>query len=106
MQNFYEKVYNLVQKVPKGKVTTYGEIAKALGNVRLSRAVGYALHANRYFGKVPCHRVVNRYGELALNFVFGSCTAQKAMLEAENVLVHANKVDLKKYFYSFENTIQ
>lgn len=103
MQNFYQKVYDLVKIVPKGKVTTYGEIAKALGNIRLSRAVGYALHANPYFGEVPCHRVVNRYGKLAINFVFGSYTAQKAMLEAEGVVVEENSVDIKRYLYTFKN---
>ena len=46
MKNFYEKVYDIVAQIPKGKVTTYGCIAMRLGNIRLSRLVGNALHAN------------------------------------------------------------
>lgn len=65
--NFREKVFEAVKKIPKGKVTTYGEIATKLGNPRLSRQVGWALHANKS-ADVPCHRVVDRTGRLAPNF--------------------------------------
>ena len=64
MKNFYEKVYDIVAQIPKGKVTTYGCIAMRLGNIRLSRLVGNALHANTDPVNVPCHRVVNREGKL------------------------------------------
>ena len=101
MDNIYESIYKIVTQIPKGKVTTYGEIALVLGNIKLARVVGYALHKNPYFGKVPCHRVVNRFGQLAQNFAFGSIDAQKAMLIAESVEVKDNKVDLTKYLYKF-----
>ena len=101
MDNIYESIYKIVTQIPKGKVTTYGEIALVLGNIKLARVVGYALHKNPYFGKVPCHRVVNRFGKLAQNFAFGSIDAQKAMLIAEGVEVKDNKVDLTKYLYKF-----
>ncbi len=101
MDNIYESIYKIVTQIPKGKVTTYGEIALVLGNIKLARVVGYALHKNPYFGKVPCHRVVNRFGHLAQNFAFGSIDAQKAMLTAEGVEVKDNKVDLTKYLYKF-----
>lgn len=101
MDNIYESIYKIVTQIPKGKVTTYGEIALVLGNIKLARVVGYALHKNPYFGKVPCHRVVNRFGKLAQNFAFGSIDAQKAMLTAEGVEVKDNKVDLTKYLYKF-----
>ena len=101
MDNIYESIYTIVTQIPKGKVTTYGEIALVLGNIKLARVVGYALHKNPYFGKVPCHRVVNRFGKLAQNFAFGSIDAQKAMLMAESVEVKDNKVDLTKYLYKF-----
>ena len=101
MDNIYESIYKIVTQIPKGKVTTYGEIALILGNIKLARVVGYALHKNPYFGKVPCHRVVNRFGKLAPNFAFGSIDAQKAMLIAEGVEVKDNKVDLTKYLYKF-----
>lgn len=101
MDNIYESIYKIVTQIPKGKVTTYGEIALVLGNIKLARVVGYALHKNPYFGKVPCHRVVNRFGQLAQNFAFGSIDAQKAMLIAESVEVKDNEVDLTKYLYKF-----
>ncbi|MBI3342254.1 MGMT family protein [Candidatus Curtissbacteria bacterium] len=82
--NFNEKVYQLVKKVPKGKVTTYGTIAAKLGNPRWSRQVGWALHANRSNG-VPCHRVVDRTGRIAPNFAFDGAEEQRRRLEAEGV---------------------
>ena len=92
MKNFYEKVYDIVAQIPKGTVTTYGCIAMRLGNIRLSRLVGNALHAN-------IHRVVNREGKLAPMYVFGGIDAQKERLENEGVVVDGDKVDLKKYLW-------
>lgn len=83
VQVSYEKVYTLVRKIPKGKVTTYGAIGKKLG--MSPRVVGQALHANPYEGDVPCHRVVNRNGRIAPNFAFGGLNIQKKLLEAEGV---------------------
>ena len=59
----FEQVYKIVRQIPKGKVTTYGVIARKLGT-RDSRKVGYALHANPD-PETPCHRVVNKDGKLA-----------------------------------------
>ncbi len=102
MSGVFEEIYKIVKLIPKGKVTTYGDIAKCLGNVRLSRVVGYALHSNPYFGEVPCHRVVNREGRLSQNFAFGKINAQKQMLEREGVYVKKdNTIDLEKYRYKF-----
>jgi len=101
-KTFYEIVYNLVRKIPKGKVTTYGEIARKIGDKKYARAVGNALHNNPYFGDVPCHRVVNREGKLAENFAFKSLKSQKSMLEAEGVEICDNKVDLTKYLFKFD----
>ncbi|MFI5265220.1 MAG: MGMT family protein [Candidatus Levyibacteriota bacterium] len=92
----YEKVYKLVRKIPKGKVTTYGIIGKKLG--MSPRVVGQALHANPYQNEVPCHRVVNREGRIAPNFAFGGKDIQKKLLESEGIIfkdpLHA---DLEKY---------
>lgn len=97
-KNFFKKVYEVVKHIPKGKVASYGQIARLLGNPRASRAVGYALHANPYPGVVPCHRVVNRVGRLAPGFVFGGEDIQKEMLEAEGVAVDSEYlVDMNKY---------
>lgn len=80
--NLGQKVYAIVKKVPKGRVITYGEIAKKLKiNPRM---IGWALHANRS-ADVPCHRVVNRNGRLAPNFGFDGWREQKRRLLAESV---------------------
>ena len=98
--SFYNKVYDIVQKIPKGKVATYGQIALLCSSPRASRAVGYALHLNPTQGIIPCHRVVNREGRLAPAFAFGGIDVQKSMLEAENVFVDDNNiVDLKIYLW-------
>ena len=101
MKNFYEKVYDIVAQIPKGTVTTYGCIAMRLGNIRLSRLVGNALHANIDPVNIPCHRVVNREGKLAPMYVFGGIDAQKERLENEGVVVDGDKVDLKKYLWRY-----
>ena len=98
--SFYDKVYEIVKKIPKGKVATYGQIACLCHSPRASRAVGYALHANPTPGIIPCHRVVNREGRLAPEFAFGGIEIQKELLLEENVEVdRENKVDLKKYLW-------
>ncbi len=81
--DYKEKVYKLVDKIPKGKVTTYGAIAIKLH--MSPRTVGTALHLNPYEGGVPCHRVVNRDGRIAPGFAFGGLGAQRKLLEKEGV---------------------
>lgn len=97
--NFYTSVYNVVKKIPKGKVATYGQIARILGKPRASRAVGNALHNNPNPGEItPCHRVVNQYGRLAPGFAFGGPENQKLLLKNEGVLTDADGfVDLNVY---------
>lgn len=98
MDNFFERVYNAVRQIPKGKVATYGDIARIIGSPRSSRQVGWALHCNPYYGDVPCHRVIFRDGRLARGFAFGGVEVQKAMLESEGVEVSDDcVVDLEKY---------
>ncbi len=95
---FYEQVYQLVEQIPQGKVATYGQIAMMLGNPRASRAVGYALHGNPRPGEVPCHRVVNRFGQLCRGFAFGGMEIQKALLVEEGVEVdEEGTVDLARF---------
>lgn len=97
---FFEEVYDKVRKIPKGKVTTYGQIARMLGQPKKAKIVGWALHKNPYFGEVPCHRVVNRNGEISSGFAFGGMTVQKEMLEAEGITFDEDgKVDLDKYLW-------
>jgi methylated-DNA-protein-cysteine methyltransferase related protein len=77
-------IYEVVMQIPMGKVATYGAVAKKLG-LKDVRKVGFALHANKD-PKVPCHRVVNKDGRLALNFAFDGAQEQRRRLEAEGVV--------------------
>ena len=98
MSDFFERVYEFVKTVPKGKVVCYGDVARAIGSPRASRQVGWALHSNPYFGEVPCHRVVFRDGSLTQGFAFGGIDIQKAMLVSEGVGFKEDyKVDIEKY---------
>ena len=98
--NTFEKIYEQVKKIPKGKVATYGQIALMAGNPRWSQIVGYALHSNPEPGVIPCHRVVNKEGKLAKSFAFGGENAQKSLLESEGVIfLNDDTVDLEKSRY-------
>lgn len=66
----FEKIYEVVNKIPRGKVSTYGAIARLIGS-RDVRKIGWALHANTDSSKIPCHRVVNKEGRLAPGYAFG-----------------------------------
>lgn len=95
--NFNSRVYEIVCRIPEGKVASYGQIAFMTGSWRASRAVGYALHRNPYHGKVPCHRVVFRDGGLATGFAFGGKGVQRQLLEAEGVSFTADgRVDMNE----------
>jgi methylated-DNA-protein-cysteine methyltransferase-like protein len=97
---FFEDVYEIVKQIPKGKVVTYGQIAKMLGQPRKSKIVGWALHSNPYPGIVPCHRVVNRNGELSGGFAFGGPEVQKKLLEGEGIIFsESGIIDLQKYLW-------
>lgn len=94
----FEKIYQVVKQIPKGKVATYGYVALKAGNPRWARVVGYALHNNPAPGVIPCHRVVNREGKVAAAFAFGGGDTQRALLEAEGIVFESDgTVDLKKY---------
>lgn len=99
MANLNLSVYEVVRKIPQGKVATYGQIAELLGNPRLSRQVGWALHANKS-SDVPCHRVVNREGRLAPNFAFDGAVEQRRRLEAEGVTFKDQLVNLEKHLWN------
>ena len=94
----FEKIYEVVRQVPSGTVTTYGMVARLAGNARWARAVGYALHANPDPATIPCHRVLNRFGEVCEGFVFGGAGVQRGMLEKEGVQFGDDgRVDLKQF---------
>jgi len=94
---FFIKVYQCVRRIPSGRVVTYGDIAKHLGSPKMSRQVGFALHANPEFLAIPCHRVVNRFGCVASGFAFGGAITQRELLEQEGVEFVDDKINLQKY---------
>jgi len=93
---FFQRVYEVVRKIPEGGVMTYGDVAKVLGT-RDGRRVGQALHVNRD-PEMPCHRVVFSDGSLAAGYAFGGEGKQRKRLEAEGVnFTQEGKVKLKEY---------
>lgn len=97
-KSVFEMIYEIVKKIPKGKVATYGQVAFLAGNPRWARVVGYALHNNPDPENIPCHRVVNRKGEVSKAFVFGGANMQVELLEKEGVVFNSDgKIDLEKY---------
>lgn len=93
-----DAIYQYLKRIPEGKVSTYGQIAMYLGNKNLSRFVGNVLHSNPDPRNIPCHRVVNSKGQVAQNFAFGGCAAQRKLLEDEGIIFGANgRIDLEKY---------
>ncbi len=96
--NTYERIYTVVRQIPKGRVATYGQVARLAGNPRWARVVGYALHVNPEPDKIPCYRVVDRMGGLSAAFAFGGSHAQRALLEADGIeLLPDGRVDLARY---------
>ncbi|MFA6392356.1 MAG: MGMT family protein [Patescibacteria group bacterium] len=104
-KNFYQKVYTLVKKIPRGKVATYGQIAALAGAPRSARVVGWALHTlpEPEVEKVPWQRVVNKEGVISTTCEDHPRDLQKMLLESEGVKVKdQNKffwIDLEKYLW-------
>ena len=98
--NTFEKIYDAVKKIPRGKVTTYGQIAAMAGNPRWSRVVGYALHVNPEPGTIPCHRVVTKNGEVSKAFAFGGENMQRLLLSEEGVeFLDDGRVDMSRFLW-------
>jgi len=91
-----QKVLEFIETIPKGKVSTYGLVAKATG-IRSPRAVGRILHGNPDPEKYPCHRVVFKDGRVSTNYSFGGGPQQMAKLKKEGILFISDRVDLKKH---------
>ena len=100
-ETFAERCYELLRKVPAGKVTTYGELARALDS-KAYRAVGQVMNKNPYAPEVPCHRVVCSDGSLG-GFAHGA-PQKKKMLKQEGVRIVNNRVqDFEKALYRFRS---
>jgi methylated-DNA-protein-cysteine methyltransferase-like protein len=99
--DFYEQIYQIVRLIPRGRVTSYGAIAEALGAKGSSRQVGYAMNSSfKVRPPVPAHRVVNRNGLLTGKHHFGSPTRMQELLEKEKVKIEKDRVvDFEKLFW-------
>ena len=101
--NFFERVYAVARKIPYGKVTSYGAIAKVLGTGRSARMVGWAMNASGAMEDVPAHRVVNRKGLLTGKHHFEGTNLMQQLLESEGVkVVDQQIVDFEKHFWQPE----
>ena len=98
--DFFNDVFDVVRLIPKGRVTSYGAIAKYLGTPRSSRMVGWAMNASHVLQNVPAHRVVNRNGLLTGKMHFSPPELMKELLRDEGILVKNDQiVDFAKYFW-------
>lgn len=99
-QDFFERVYDVTRRIPYGRVTSYGAIAKFLGAPRSARMVGYALNASTGMDDVPAQRVVNRNGLLSGKHHFGGSHLMEELLRSEGVTVEDDQVQrLVHYFW-------
>jgi len=102
MQPFTQRVIDIIQNIPVGRVMTYGQIAKEAGSPRAARQVVRILHSMSRKHQLPWHRVINSKGQIALQDE-GSYQEQLLSLESEGVEVGVNGViDLEKYLYEPE----
>ena len=99
--DFFQRAYDIVRQVPEGRVATYGQVARMMGEPRKAQYVGFAMHSSPGMkGGVPCHRIVFADGSLAPGFAFGGADEQRKMLEAEGVGFLPNgKVNLRQYLW-------
>lgn len=102
MNEFYLKVFEIVKRIPKGRVTTYGAIAKCLGASKSSRLVGYAMNlSHTYDPTIPAHRVVNRNGLLTGRHHFSPPHLMQELLEAEGIVVINHQIqNFEKVFWN------
>ena len=99
-KEFFDKVYEVVKRIPHGKVTTYGAIAKYLGSTKSARTVGWAMNNSHHFNNIPAHRVVNRIGLLTGKHHFSGSNLMKQLLENEGLEIKNDKIiDFRNYFW-------
>ncbi|MBU1130731.1 MGMT family protein [Patescibacteria group bacterium] len=101
--NFYQKVYSLVKKIPKGKVATYGQIASIISTPRAARMVGWALHVGAEENKAPWQRVINSKGMISTTCLDHPKDLQAYLLKKEGVEVKKTEnnyfIQLDKYLW-------
>ena len=99
--DFLSKVYEVTKRIPFGRITSYGAIARYLGSGRSARMVGWALnvsHSNLEF--IPAHRVVNRNGLLTGKHHFGNSSTMEQLLENEGIIIENDRIiNFKEKFW-------
>lgn len=99
-KDLFDKIFEIVKKIPEGKVTTYGHIARAVGIGMSARMVGWALNSLAYQQTdIPAHRVVNRRGELTGKKYFPTPNYMKELLLSEGITFIGDAVDLNKHLW-------
>jgi methylated-DNA-protein-cysteine methyltransferase-like protein len=98
--SFFDDVFEVAKLIPKGRVTSYGAIAKYLGTKMSARMVGWAMNAAQTDKKIPAHRVLNRNGLLTGRHHFTPPQSMQERLEKEGIkVVHDQVVDFEKVFW-------
>lgn len=98
-EDFYERVYQVVAQIPRGKVTTYGAIAAYLGVASGARMVGYALNRSQK-AQIPAHRVLNRLGQLTGRSHFPGDTMRERLKQEQIEFKGDYTVDIDKHFWN------
>ncbi|HYW34895.1 MAG TPA: MGMT family protein [Balneolaceae bacterium] len=98
-EDFYQRIYEVVAQIPKGKVTTYGAIAQHLGVASGARMVGYALN-NAGSENIPAHRVLNRLGQLTGRRHFPGDTMRERLRQEGVQFVESYTVDIERHFWN------
>lgn len=99
-ESIFDLIFDIVRNVPKGRVTSYGAIAKCIGTGSSARLVGWAMHAAGAYPDVPAHRVVNSKGLLSGKHHFGTLTRMEELLAKEGIKVKNDKVvDFERLFW-------
>lgn len=91
-KDFFQNVFDVVRLIPKGRVTSYGAIAKYLGSPKSSRMVGWAMNAAHNYNDIPAHRVINRNGLLTGKMHFSTPNKMEELLDSEGIIVKNDKV--------------
>jgi methylated-DNA-protein-cysteine methyltransferase-like protein len=98
VEGSHDRIYKVVSRIPRGRVATYGQIARLAGLHGQARLVGYAMHALPNGSRVPWQRVVNARGEISLPG--SSATRQRSLLESEGVRFDARgRIDLDRFLW-------
>ncbi|MBI3804194.1 MAG: MGMT family protein [Nitrospirae bacterium] len=98
--DFSKQVMKLIAAIPKGKVATYGQIAKLAGKPHGARGVGWLLHSSTRSRKLPWQRVIKAGGHLPFPEWSSAWSLQKRLLEKEGVILNNRRIDLKKYLWN------